>query len=187
MKPVILVLVNLFIAPVALAQAPEPKGYVILSGLSAGPGDEIDPFEDTSLQPDERCRLGSLGSERLDVLLREALHLGRLRAIVELLDAGADPNGLGPQRGSPLVIAAGARTDGPVRMLLRYGADPNAVPLHGKTALMRAAHSGRSATVRALLEAGASVDSWDREGKTALDYAIAGKHNECAAILRGSP
>jgi len=171
---------------VASAQEPEFKWHVNVGGLTRGPGDLRDPFADLSIQPNERDRLGSLGSERLDVLLQEALILGSSCAAVELLEAGADPNGLGPQRGSPLISAAGARTDELVRLLLLYGADPNAVPQHGKTPLMRAANSGRSATVRVLLEAGANIACWDPQGKTALDYALAGNHVECVALLKGS-
>jgi len=183
-KAVVIAVLTLLCTSVALAQDSEYKTIFMSSQLTAGPGDPVDPLAALSLEPDERDRLGSLGSQRLDHLLREAISLRSTRATGEILKAGADPDGLAPFRGLPLLYAASAHTDALVRLLLRYGADPTIVPPQGKTALMRAASYGRSETLKVLLEAGADVNVWDHYGKTALDYAVDGNHSDCAEILR---
>lgn len=95
-----------------------------------------------------------------------------------LLEAGAVPDipasSASSASISKTVIGAAirAKTDGPLRLLLRYGADPNRRGAHGETPMQYAALSGRLEIVNLLLEAGGQLDPVDDSGNTVLHAAV---------------
>ena len=107
--------------------------------------------------------------------LHEAAIDGDVQRVEELLDKGADPDGLGKE---PLVHSETgitammyATTFGHievVKTLLAAGADPNARSLAGRTALHEAASTGRPDFARLLLSCGAEVDARNQNGVTPL-------------------
>ena len=107
-----------------------------------------------------------------------------------LLARGASAAWLGTYESRPLRCAAnGAYTNEKrymevARVLLARGADVNARMFKDHTPLHRAAACGHPQTIQVLLAAGADPNARDANGKTALDWAIAGKYNECADLLR---
>ena len=60
---------------------------------------------------------------------------------------------------------------------MRYG-------VHARTTLMWEAHCGDAARVAELIAHGSDVRAVDAFGRSALDYAVAGGHDACAAVLR---
>lgn len=74
--------------------------------------------------------------------LFEAVQSGELAQVKERLDAGEDPNALGPDGVTPLMVAAQAGFDPIVEALLYAGAEPTLTDRIGETALMKAAANG---------------------------------------------
>ena len=56
-------------------------------------------------------------------------------------------------------------------------------PSDGRSALIAAAAAGQTEVVRSMLAAGAPWNAFDRQANCAGDYALAGQHEECAAVL----
>ena len=56
-------------------------------------------------------------------------------------------------------------------------------PSDGRSALIAAAAAGHTEVVRSLLAAGAPWNAFDRQANCAGDCALAGQHEECAAVL----
>lgn len=115
-------------------------------------------------------------------------------AVRLLLSAGADPNLLDKDYGSPLHYACwqgdgnGGRetsvTEATVRLLLESGADPNQIarglmPLHEAVS----GDWGSPTSVRVLLEYGAVVDALDEQGATPLMAAADRGERECIELL----
>ena len=65
--------------------------------------------------------------------LNEAASEGDVAAVTQLLDRGADPNGLSENEFTPLNLAALMGHHEVVRLLLSRGADPNARNEDGQT------------------------------------------------------
>ena len=125
---------------------------------------------------------------------------GKLEALREALEQGADPN-IGPKQhpswkriknpihirmgDTPLVIAVRNNPDKTdfVRLLLEHGAEVNGGDTHDKSALMEAAaaREARPEMTRLLLDAGAKVNAINYEGLSALHYALM-KGNASVAI-----
>jgi hypothetical protein len=93
------------------------------------------------------------------------------RTVHVLLKAGADPNRLRYDFGSPLISAAGDGNLPILKMLMKAGGDPNRQDALGETALVSAVHSRRPTIVRYLLDKGANPRLKSRNGKSALDIA----------------
>ena len=99
------------------------------------------------------------GSAPLDA----ALHGGHTPLFEFLLEAGADPNGIGYGAGTPLMAAVNYQFAGSAELLLKNGADVNlASPLTGETPLhvaaLRGFADGSSDCIRLLLKAGANTN-----------------------------
>ena len=108
---------------------------------------------------------------------------GNTGLVIELLQAGADPDACDGQGRTPLIEAAfGGHVD-TLSALLGAGADPNARDPEGWTPLMEAASKGRLDVVKLLLAAGADVNATNREGRTALT-AVARDHLRIARLIR---
>jgi len=93
--------------------------------------------------------------------LDAALHGGHLQLFEFLLEAGADPNGIGYGSKTPLMAAVNYQFLESIELLLKNGADVNlASPLTGETPLHVAALRGfaekSTECVRVLLDAGAN-------------------------------
>jgi ankyrin repeat protein len=124
--------------------------------------------------------------------LHEAADRGHAEIVEFLLDHGASAAWRGTYESTPLHCAANgaytneARYVAVAKVLLAHGADVNARMRQNHTPLHRAAASGHPQIIQVLLAAGAAPSAPDTAGHTALDWAIACKHNECAALLRGN-
>lgn len=95
-------------------------------------------------------------------------------AVRTLLKQGADPNAVGTNGMTPLLLAAssGHRAAIPcIEALLDAGADINKPGNGGITPLMRAAYHGWAENLRILLRLGADIDHRDRFGHDACYYA----------------
>jgi cytohesin len=108
---------------------------------------------------------------------------GNTRRVIELLNAGADPNARDAQGRTPLIEAAFAGRTDCAAALLSAGADPNATDIDGWTPLMEASSKGRFAVVRQLLAAGAQVNVRNEAGRTALGL-VARSHVSLARLIR---
>ena len=104
------------------------------------------------------------------------------RAVLPLLDAGADANARDKDGRTALILFAGYYQDPVVvKALLDAGADVNAQDAEGNTALILEAkysdtpYSNSPACMQALVDAGADVTLQDNAGNTAWEYI---KHND---------
>ena len=125
---------------------------------------------------------------------------GKLEALREALDQGADPN-IGPDKhpswklqknpvhirpgDSPLMIAVRSNANQQaIQALLAAGAKPGYASPHGYTALMEAARARNGDTsVRLLLDAGADANTMNARGASALHYALQNTNPEAARLL----
>ena len=152
---------------------------------TVGPSPTATPASSNTTKPTEALDEGSAASS--DVETVRALHYAVLdedpAALLELLDAGADPDarldGLAPlhhaaaHNGNPAVTQA----------LLDAGAEVDAktyidvTPLHGAAQL-----NDNPAVLQALLDAGAEVNAKDIFGSTPLHWAA--EHNATPAVVQ---
>jgi ankyrin repeat protein len=99
--------------------------------------------------------------------------------LIELLEAGADPNSLdGPAPFHPLDYAAMHGRADIADILIAFGADVNAkdnlfgkTPLHYAIADCSGESDGRPEVAQLLIDRGADVNAKDAKGLTPLDYA----------------
>lgn len=122
---------------------------------------------------------------------KTALHWAASRGLPELgarlLDAGSAPDARDGGGWTPLMAASHAGCCALVEALLaRAGGALNARPQRSvPTPLMCAAQNGHARAVELLLSAGADAGArLEPKGQTALDFAVQGKHEEAAALLR---
>ena len=156
---------------------------------TVGPSPTATPASSNTTKPTEALDEGWAASS--DVETVRALHYAVLdedpAALLELLDAGADPDakldGLAPlhhaaaHNGNPAVTQA----------LLDAGAEVDAktyidvTPLHGAAQL-----NDNPAVLQALLDAGADPDAKNVDGETPLDIAEDKGHPNAVEVLRGA-
>jgi ankyrin repeat protein len=107
--------------------------------------------------------------DRLDALLVYAADFGELDEAVELMQAGADPNGYA------LIMAIQAGHPRIVQAMLSFGADPNrryvglAPGRQATTPLNHAVACRELETIALLLDAGADPNAKDGEGLSSLE------------------
>jgi ankyrin repeat protein len=153
----------------------------------------------------EAARVGDLAAMRyavehdgLSIELREtgsgrtplmcAVNGRQSKAVVWLLDRGADINASVPGYGTPLAIAASDREGSEmVAMLLARGADPNACARDGVTPLMQAAMWDNADSVAMLLHAGARPDARSVYGNTARSIAASNGYDQVVRLMDDAP
>ncbi len=105
------------------------------------------------------------------------------RVIGVLLRTGPDPDVRGPDRRTPLHVAASRGSVAALQALLDAGADPNARDKDGWSPLHLAAALSGEAHVQRLLDAGADPSARDRDGNTPADLASFSGSPELATLL----
>ena len=105
-------------------------------------------------------------------VLETAVEGGHAEVVRLLLDAGADPNGVGYAGRPLLIVAAEGQGAEVVRALLAGGADVTRKGAGNATALHAAAEAGKPESVELLLAAGAKVTARTTYGWTALHSAV---------------
>lgn len=120
--------------------------------------------------------------------LDQAARNGDIVVVRNLLQQGADPNGLNKWGTNALTgacsLGAGSADHTKiVELLLANGADVNRQVLGGTTALNEAAYWGHIATVKVLLDAGADVNATKENGYTPLLAAASRGHLEIVSEL----
>ena len=129
------------------------------------------------------CSACSLPTE---VDLRLAACKGDVVKVSQLLERGADVNGIGVRGDSALTSVESCTRHGEItetrvqliELLIARGAAINHSDEDGRTALMYAARNGDTLAVKALLRNGASVNLADNGGETALMKAAASSCTE---------
>ena len=122
--------------------------------------------------------------------LHEAADRGHVEVVKFLLSLGLEVDARCGRESTPLHYAAtGAFTNearyvAVVKVLLDHKADFKARRRDHQTPLHRAAEWGHPQILQVLLAAGADPDARDDDARTALALAVAGKHKECAELLR---
>ncbi len=160
--------------------------------IEAGP--PLDVFEAATIDSVENLRTTLSSDESLArafsddgfTALHFAAHFGSTRAMVVLIDAGADIEAVTRNflTNMPLhAAAAGSRIEA-CRLLLKAGADPNAKQHGGNTALMTAAFANNRELAELLLAFNANFSVRNDEIKTAADVAAGLGNMELAARLR---
>jgi len=108
---------------------------------------------------------------------------GRLEAVQEMLEAGADVDTRDEHGSTALMWAAVYGHLEIAEVLLDKGADVNSQDESGSTPLLLATKARRPEIVRLLLEKGAKANTPNIHGWTALIYAARGGHTEIAQML----
>lgn len=111
-----------------------------------------------------------------------SVELGDVRKVRSWLDEGLDPEFMGSQIGSGLMIAAWYGNIEMMALFVERGADPKRANRNGEQPLQLAAWNGHTPAVKWLLERGAALN---REGNAwgALHYAVFNGHHELARYL----
>lgn len=93
--------------------------------------------------------------------------------IIELLDAGVDPNCKDGYGCTPLHYALAKQIPCFIKELLQYGADPNARDNEGRTPLFyyHRSYGGNGAIISDFVKSGADVNAIDNHGRTILMHA----------------
>lgn len=104
-----------------------------------------------------------------DQQLVNACQSDDLRAAIEALMAGADPNSALPTGEHALDFACARNNGTLIAILLRAGADPNSRGQTGRTPLHYAAMTRGESALLLLLAAGANLQAPDRSGMTPVD------------------
>ena len=127
--------------------------------------------------------------EALTPLFHAAANGRSSDAVRELLEAGAEVDAAGKQKGregwTPLLYALAApyRSLPIVRELIKNGAEVNLTVRGGFTPLLFAVEWGNPEAVSELLKAGAKVDARDKDGNSALDCAMAKNYKQVVRRL----
>jgi len=112
-------------------------------------------------------------SKALNRALVESAESGSIKEVEELINAGADINGIVDGDGTALIVAAREGNQPLVELLLKLGGDVNlAAPGDGNPLIM-AAREGHEKIVQLLLDRGASIDQIVEGDENALIQASA--------------
>ena len=178
------------------------RGMIILSVLAvtlalsplghpAGQSESMDIFEAARQGRLDRVQ-AILGSDPEEVSARDescytALHWAAIRAKWEvfqlLVEAGADPNAVGGDGGTPLHWAAHHDRADMVRLLVDRGSDVLLPNQWGRTPLHTAARRGCARVAALLLDNGADPDAQTNEGWTSLNVAYRSGHTDMVELL----
>lgn len=104
-------------------------------------------------------------------LLRTAVCTDQLAPARLLLRLGANPNRVGSDGRTALMIAARCGALASLRLLLAYGADPRMSNGDGWTPLFEAAEGGSVDAIKLLVQAGADVNATLPDGRTVFMVA----------------
>lgn len=110
-------------------------------------------------------------SELGTAALKAAARVGHRDLVVDLLIAGANPNGDGSPENAPAFDAVTGGSGGTLEVLIRAGANTGVVNMFGENLLHKAAATSNFSTVNLLLKAGLSINSLDYSGNTPLHCA----------------
>ncbi|XP_055973255.1 cyclin-dependent kinase 4 inhibitor B [Sorex fumeus] len=129
---------------------------------------------------------GMLGGGAGDAGLATAAARGQVETVRQLLEAGADPNGVNGFGRRPIQVMMMGST--PVaELLLLHGAEPNcADPVTLTRPVHDAAREGFLDTLVALHRAGARLDVRDAWGRLPVDLAEERGHHHVARYLLAS-
>ncbi len=119
--------------------------------------------------------------------LWSAAKSGHLKAIRQLLEAGADINAkkttLNIEGDTLLHFAASNNQAEAAKVLVELGARVDSRNNLGMTPLMEAAFEGADETIEVLLACKANLNAQDRDGMTPLEHAVLGGREKTVAIL----
>jgi len=101
-----------------------------------------------------------------------------------VIDKGTDVNDCGPDRFTPLMMAAAKGNPGMIELLILKGGDVTLRNDIGQTALMVAAQAGHKPVVQALIVAGSDLRALDDEQRNAISWSVAkGDFPETVSLL----
>ena len=127
-------------------------------------------------------------ADRPDQPLLAAISRSRWTIVLDLLEAGDDPNQMASSghESTPLMLAARHAPGEVITELIERGAQVNArSPETGQTALMIAASSNNTAAAEALLAGGADIDTVDQAGLKAVNHgARAGRGSAVVKLIQ---
>ena len=115
--------------------------------------------------------------------LLDAAEAGDRDAVLESLEADADPNERAPDGSTALMWAAYHGDAEVARRLIEAGADVDARNTFGAFALSEAAIIGSAPVIQVLLDAGANPNATNPEGETPLMVAARSGHVDAARLL----
>ena len=115
--------------------------------------------------------------------LLNAAHIGNVRKISELLEAGADPNRSNSFGTTPLILAASADQAEVAKLLIAHGASPSIKNHAGWTPFLVATDDRKTSVAKVLLDHGAAVNVANQFGWTPLHTAVAGGPPELVRLL----
>ena len=124
--------------------------------------------------------------ERGRTALHHAAYLDKPVTLKALIEAGADVNAQGSNKGgsTSLSFATQAGNTMIVMELIKAGADVNLARPNGATPLHMAAQQGHESCVVALIRDGADIHRRTNIGTTSIRFAIVNKHEKIAKMLR---
>lgn len=149
---------------------------------------------------------GAESATSADTAFVEAAWQGDLQALRAALEAGQDPDAVGPWKPenarsgpmaammpsiavTPLYVAALADRTDVIELLCEAGADPEKVLPHGDTPLAGAAAAGKARAVEALLDEGVDPEQRRPDGQTALTLLASARAQiaQLRSMVQGLP
>lgn len=112
-----------------------------------------------------------------------ASFIGNRKAVIELIENGANLNFKDANGQSPIILASIAGNVEEIRILLKHGANINDMDINGSTPLIHAASQGNIETVKILVESGCIIKP--NKGQSALDFAVFYQQDEVIVYLKG--